>query len=128
MEIFKIVGIGLVATILAILLKQQKPEIAVQISIATGVIIFIFIATRLTVVLEVLNMVAGKIDIDLVYITTIFKIVGIAYVSEFGAQVCRDAGEGAIASKIEFAGKILIMVLAIPILVALLNLIVRLMP
>ncbi len=128
MEIFKIVGIGLVATILAIVLKTQKPEIAVQISIATGVIIFIFIATRLTVVLEVLNMVAGKIDIDLVYITTIFKIVGIAYVSEFGAQVCRDAGEGAIASKIEFAGKILIMVLAIPILVALLNLIVRLMP
>lgn len=128
MEIFKIVGIGLVATILAILLKQQKPEIAVQISIATGVIIFIFIAARLTVVLEVFNMVAGKIDIDLVYITTIFKIVGIAYVSEFGAQVCRDAGEGAIASKIEFAGKILIMVLAIPILVALLNLIVRLMP
>ncbi|SHI55257.1 stage III sporulation protein AD [Geosporobacter subterraneus DSM 17957] len=128
MEIFRIVGIGLVATILAIVLKHQKPEIAVQISIATGVIIFIFIATRLTVVLEVLNMVASKIDIDLVYITTIFKIVGIAYVSEFGAQVCRDAGEGAIASKIEFAGKILIMVLAIPILVALLNLIVRLMP
>lgn len=128
MEIFRIVGIGLIATILSIILKQQKPEIAIQISIATGVIIFIFIATRLTAVLEVLNMLAGKIDIDLIYITTIFKIVGIAYVSEFGAQVCRDAGESAIASKIEFAGKILIMVLAIPILIALLNLVVRLIP
>ncbi|WZL71449.1 stage III sporulation protein AD [Clostridiaceae bacterium 35-E11] len=128
MEIFKIVGIGLVATILSVVLKNQKPEISLQISIVTGLIIFIFVIAKLNSVLEVLNIVAKKVDLDLVYITTIFKIVGIAYVSEFGAQVCRDAGETAIASKIEFAGKILIMVLAIPILVALLNLVVEIMP
>lgn len=128
MEIFKIVGVGIVATILAVVLKNQKPEISLQISIVTGLIIFIFVITKLHSVLEVLNMVARKVDIDLVYITTIFKIVGIAYVSEFGAQVCRDAGESAIASKIEFAGKILIMMLAIPILIALLNLVVEIMP
>lgn len=128
MEIFKIVGIGIVATILSLVLKNQRPEISLQISIVTGLVIFIFVVTKLTSVMEVLNLLARKIDIELIYITTIFKIVGIAYVSEFGAQVCRDAGEGAIASKIEFAGKVLIMVLAIPILVALLDLIVRLMP
>jgi stage III sporulation protein AD len=128
MEIFKIVGIGIIATILTILLKNQRPEISLQISIVTGVIIFILVITKLTSVLETLNILARKVDMDLVYITTILKIVGIAYVSEFGAQVCRDAGEGAIASKIEFAGKILIMVLAVPILIALLNLIVQLMP
>ncbi|MFZ5966261.1 MAG: stage III sporulation protein AD [Bacillota bacterium] len=128
MEIFKIVGIGIVATILSLMLKEEKPEISLQISIVTGLIIFIFIVTRLASVLEVLNLFARKIDIDLVYITTIFKIVGIAYVTEFGAQICRDADAGAIASKIELAGKVLIMILAIPILLALLNLIVRLMP
>ncbi|MBB6216620.1 stage III sporulation protein AD [Anaerosolibacter carboniphilus] len=128
MEIFKIVGLGLIAAILSVVLRSQKPEISLQISIVTGLIIFLFIATRLSYVIEVLNLVAQKIDIDLIYITTIFKIVGIAYISEFGAQVCRDAGEGAIASKIEFAGKVLIMVLAVPILVALLNLLVKLMP
>ncbi|QXM06015.1 stage III sporulation protein AD [Crassaminicella indica] len=128
MEIFKIVGIGIIATILTITLKNQRPEISLQISIVTGVIIFILVVTKLTSVLEMLNMLARKTDIDLVYISTIFKIVGIAYVSEFGAQVCRDAGEGAIASKIEFAGKLLIMVLAVPILIALLNLIIELMP
>ncbi len=128
MEIFKIVGIGLVATILAVVLRNQKPEISLQISIVTGLIIFILIITKLASVMEVLKSVAQKIDIDLVYITTIFKIVGIAYIAEFGAQVCRDAGEGAIASKIEFAGKVLIMVLAIPILVSLLNLVVKLIP
>lgn len=128
MEIFKIVGLGLIAAILSVVLRNQKPEISLQISIVTGLIIFLFIATRLSYVIEVLSLVAQKIDIDLIYITTIFKIVGIAYISEFGAQVCRDAGEAAIASKIEFAGKVLIMVLAVPILIALLNLLVKLMP
>ncbi|MDF2546474.1 stage III sporulation protein AD [Anaerosolibacter sp.] len=128
MEIFKIVGLGLIAAILSVVLRSQKPEISLQISIVTGLIIFLFIATRLSYVIEVLSLVAQKIDIDLIYITTIFKIVGIAYISEFGAQVCRDAGEAAIASKIEFAGKVLIMVLAVPILIALLNLLVKLMP
>lgn len=128
MEIFKIVGLAIIATVLTVVLKNQKPEISLQISVVTGIIIFILIITKLTSVLEVLNMLARKIDIDLVYITTILKIVGIAYVAEFGAQVCRDAGETAIASKVEFAGKILIMVLAIPILIALFNLILELMP
>lgn len=128
MEIFKIVGLGIIATILTVVLKNHRPEISIQISLVTGIIIFILIISKLASVLEVLNMFAKKINIDLVYITTIFKIVGIAYVSEFGAQVCRDAGEGAIASKIEFAGKILIMVLSVPILLALFNLIIELMP
>ncbi len=128
MEIFKIVGLGLIAAILSVVLRSEKPEISLQISIVTGLVIFLFIATKLSYVLDILNMVAQKIDVDLIYITTIFRIVGIAYISEFGAQICRDAGEAAIASKIEFAGKVLIMVLAVPILVALLNLLVKLMP
>ncbi|MBS3995446.1 MAG: stage III sporulation protein AD [Alkaliphilus sp.] len=128
MDIFKIVGIGLIATVLAVVLKNQKPEISMQVSVVTGLIIFIMIVTKLSSVLEVFKSVAQKIDIDLIYISTIFKIVGIAYVAEFGAQICRDAGEGAIASKVEFAGKVLIMVLATPILLALLNLILKLMP
>ena len=128
MDIFKIVGIGLVSTVLAVVLRNQKPEISMQISVVTGLVIFILIVTKLSSVMEVFKSVAQKIDIDMIYISTIFKIVGIAYVAEFGAQICRDAGEGAIASKVEFAGKVLIMVLAIPILLALLNLILRLMP
>ncbi|NLC37881.1 MAG: stage III sporulation protein AD, partial [Clostridia bacterium] len=51
-----------------------------------------------------------------------------AYIAEFGAQVCRDAGETAIASRVEFAAKVLIIVLAIPIVVAILETIIRLLP
>jgi len=60
--------------------------------------------------------------------STILKIIGIAYIAEFGAEVCKDAGEGAIASKIELAGKVIIIVLAAPIITSLLDLIVEIMP
>ncbi len=128
MEIFQIVGIALIATILAVLIKEHRPEIALQISIVTGLIIFFLILFKLASVLDVLQQLSGKINIDLVYISTILKIVGIAYIAEFGAQVCRDAGETAIASKIELAGKVIIMVLAVPILWALMELIISIVP
>lgn len=128
MEIIQIVGIGIIATILAVLLKQEKPEIALQISIVTGLIIFIFVISKLSYVIEVLSDLAQRINIDFVYFSTILKIIGIAYIAEFGAQISRDAGEETIASKIELAGKILIMVLSVPILLAVLDLIIKIMP
>ncbi len=128
MEIFQIVAIGLVATILSVLIKNERPELGMYISLSAGIIIFLFIVTRLQSVMEVLNRFSSKINIDSIYLSIIFKIVGIAYIAEFGAQVCRDAGEGVMASKIEFAGKILIMVMAVPILVSLMDLIVSIVP
>lgn len=128
MEIFQIVGIALTATILAVLIKEYRPEIALQISIVTGLIIFFLVVIKLASVLDVLQQLSSKINIDIVYISTILKVVGIAYIAEFGAQVCKDAGETAIASKIELAGKVIIMVLAVPILWALMDLIIGILP
>jgi len=128
MEIFQIVGLALVAAILSVLLRNQRPELALQISIVTGIIIFLVMAFKISAVLTLLQNLANKINIDLVYINTILKIVGISYITSFDAEVCRDAGESFIASKIEFAGKILIMILTIPILMAVLEIIVKIMP
>ncbi|MFA5524039.1 MAG: stage III sporulation protein AD [Tissierellales bacterium] len=128
MEILQIVGIGIVATILSVILRQQKPEFAIQVSIVTGLIIFIFVISKLNYVIEVLNNLAKRIDMDLIYFTTILKVIGVAYIAEFGSQIARDAGEGAIASKIELGGKILIMVLAVPVLTSLLDLIIKIIP
>ncbi|WIF94533.1 stage III sporulation protein AD [Caminicella sporogenes] len=127
MEIFKIVGLGIIATILTIVVKQYKPEYGVHISIAAGVMIFLMIAGKLVSVFEVINQLTDKLEIDLVYVKSIFKIIGIAYISEFGAQICRDSGEEAIAFKVELGGKIIIMVLALPILLSVFNLITKLM-
>lgn len=126
MDIMKIVGIGIIATILAVILREQKPEIALQVSIVTGLIIFVFVITKLNSVVVVLKYFASKTNIDLIYFTTILKVIAIAYITEFGAQVCKDAGEGSIASKIEFGGKVLIMIMAIPILAALMDIITKL--
>ncbi len=128
MEIIQIVALSIIAVILAALIKQHRPEIALQLSIVTGLIIFLVIIVKLASALEELQRFVGRIDIDTSYISTIFKIVGIAYIAEFGAQVCKDAGESSIASKIELAGKIIILMLAIPILMALMELITQIMP
>ncbi|MDF2839748.1 MAG: spoIIIAD [Clostridia bacterium] len=127
MDIMKIVGIGIIATMLAVILREEKPEIALQVSIVTGLIIFIFVISKLNSVIEVLKYFASKTNIDLMYFTIILKVIAIAYITEFGAQVCKDAGEGSIASKIEFGGKVLIMIMAIPILAALMDVITKLM-
>lgn len=128
MEIIQIVAISIIAVILAVLIRQYRPEIALQISVATGLLIFLTVIFKLASVLDQLRNFTGRVNVDTVYISTIFRIVGIAYIAEFGAQVCKDAGENSIASKIELAGKIIILVLAVPILMALMELIIRIIP
>ncbi len=127
-DILQIVGVGIVATILIVVLKAQRPEIALQVSIITGIIIFMLAASKLGAVLELLGSYTKKVNIDSIYLTTLLKIIGIAYIAEFGAEVCKDAGESSIASKVELAGKVVIMVLAVPIITSLLDLIIGIMP
>ncbi|MEN6313693.1 MAG: stage III sporulation protein AD [Clostridiaceae bacterium] len=128
MQLIQIVGIGIIATVIIIILRVQRPEIAVQASIATGLVIFMLLASKLSAVMELLDNYADKADIKPIYFTTVLKITGIAYIAEFGAEVCKDAGENAIASKIELAGKVTIVVLAVPIVTSLLDIILKVMP
>ncbi|HZX46791.1 MAG TPA: stage III sporulation protein AD [Clostridia bacterium] len=128
MEIIQIVGISIIAVILAVVIRQYRPELALQISVVTGLLIFFVVIFKMASVLDALRTFTGRMNIDTVYISTIFRIVGIAYIAEFGAQVCKDAGENSIASKIELAGKVIILVLAVPILMALMELIIEIIP
>lgn len=128
MQLMQIVGIGMIATVIIIILRVQKPEIAVQASIAAGLVIFMLLSSKLSAVIELLENYADKADIKPIYFTTVLKITGIAYIAEFGAEVCKDAGENAIASKIELAGKVMIVVLAVPVITSLLDIIIKVMP
>jgi len=127
MEIVKIVGIGIVATVLSVILKRTRSELALFISLITGVIIFTMILGELSYVIETLNNLSRRINIEFAYFSTILKIIGMAYLIEFGAQISRDADEEGIAMKIELGGKVIIMVLAIPILLALMELIIKIL-
>lgn len=128
MEIFQIVVLAMISTLIIIVLKVQKPEIALKISIVTGVIIFYVILGKISAVIDLLKNYADKANIDMVYFSVLLKIIGIAYIAEFGSEICRDAGESAIASKVELAGKVIIIVLAVPIVTSLLDLVIKIIP
>lgn len=128
MEIIKIVVIGIVSSILALTLKKQNPEISILISIVAGIIIFMMVLPKLQTVIDMLISISQNINLDKMYISIVLKIIGIAYIAEFGVQICKDSGETSIASKIELVGKILIMVVSAPILIALMELILSIMP
>ncbi|QIA27111.1 stage III sporulation protein AD [Thermaerobacter sp. PB12/4term] len=128
MTIAQIVGIALVASVLLVLLRQARPEWALLLSIVTAVAVFLLLVDDIAAVIRVLEQVADRADLDSRYTATLLKIVGVAYLAEFGAQLCRDAGESALAAKVELAGKVVILLLAVPILMAVLELLVGLLP
>lgn len=129
MNIVQIVGLALLATVIIVLLKQNNANTyALLLSTVAGVIIFTAMIDKVGYVIKVFEDLAGKANVNQFYLGTILKIVGISYIAEFGAQVCKDAGESSLAGRIEFAGKIFIMVLAMPIVAAVLESIIRLLP
>jgi stage III sporulation protein AD len=127
-EIVQVVGLGLVVTVLALILKEQKPIFAFLLVTFTGVAIFLFLLGKISTVIRILEQLADRSNVNHMFFITILKIIGIAYIAEFGAQVVRDAGQDSIASKIELAGKILIMVMAIPIITVIIETVMKLMP
>ncbi len=118
----------MIATFLAIVVKEQKPVFAFTITVFTGAIIFLYLIGEIQHIIQMLEGLAAKANIEVIYVETVLKIIGIAYIAEFGAQITRDAGQGAIASKIELAGKLLIMAMAIPILKLIIETVLRLLP
>lgn len=128
MDIFQIVAIGIIAVVIILVLKSQKQEIAILVSIITGIVIFLLVAGKLSAILELFNTYINRVNIDSIYFSTLIKIIGIAYVAEFGAEICKDAGENSVASKIELAGKVIIAALSVPILTSLLELMINIIP
>ncbi len=128
MEIVQVVSLGLLVTFLIVLIKQQRPDFAMFLSIVVGVAIFLMMLGKIEAVFNVLTDLGSRANVNMIYMGTVLKIIGIAYIAEFGAQVCRDAGEGVVATKIEFAAKIVVMVMAIPIILAILEALLKLIP
>jgi stage III sporulation protein AD len=127
-EIWQIVGLALIVTVISVVLKQIRPEIALQLTILASASIFILVMSKIKVIVDLLQNLADQANIGSYYLLIVLKIVGVAYLAEFGAQICRDAGEGALASKIELAAKVAVIALAIPIIVAITESLVRLVP
>ena len=128
MDIVKIIGIGLIALIVAVIIRQYKPEFAMYVSIIAGVIIISLVLDKITGIITLLTNLSKKTGINAEYLGILLKITGIAILTEFAVSICKDSGESAIASKVDFGGKVIVISMSIPIISALLELILRIMP
>ena len=128
MEVIKIIGIGLIALVIIILLKQYKPEFAMYISLLTVALILLLVADELSGIINLLQSFADKVSINSTFLILLIKITGIAFLSEFAVSICKDSGEAAIASKIEIGTKIIIISMSIPIISSLLEIILSVLP
>lgn len=128
MDITQIVGLALMITVFLLILRQEKPVMAVLLSIVFSILIFTLMMEKMASIINVMKELTRRAGINYFFMTTILKILGVAYLGEFAAVICQDAGEQAVAKKVEFAAKIIIAVMALPIMVAILESLLELMP
>ena len=124
----QVVGLGLIAALLALILKEYRPELAMQISLAAGTIIMLLVLNRIVTAVNVITETAVAAGINLVYLQTLLRVIGIAYLAEFGSQLCRDAGDGSIATRVELAAKVIILVMAVPVIVEIMKSVLGMIP
>ena len=120
----KVVLIGLVAVFAVLLLKVGKPEFAMAVSLAACVLILLFAGGTLTSLIGDLKKLFSYVTLPEGYLKILFKILGVAYLAEFGSALCKDAGQSAISGQIELVGKLTILTIGMPIVLALFELMV----
>ena len=123
--VIKIIGIGLIALIIIIIMKQYRPEFAIYISLTSGVLIFSLAMGKFTAIINLLQSISSKAGINSTFLDILIKITGIAFLAEFAVSICKDSGESAIASKIELGSKVIIITMSLPIISNLLDTILK---
>ena len=117
----KIALAGIVVVLCALLLKNEKAEYAVFISMSGCLMIFLFGISKLEVILTAIGRLEGYLGAGSEYLPILLRIVGITYLAEFASDLCRDAGFSAVAGQVELAGKLTIMAVSLPVIIGLLE-------
>lgn len=128
MDIVQIITLGIVASLLYIILKDVNPTFAFFIILITGAMILFAIVNQVGIIIHLIRSLSEKASVDKLYMDTILKIIGIAYITELGANMTKDAGLSSVSGKIELAGKMFILLLAIPIISAVIEIILNFIP
>ena len=128
MEIIKIIGIGLLALVMIVIMKQHKPEFTVYISIIAGILILSLMLPKIEGIIQLLHNLSQKASINNQFLLLLLKMTAITFLIEFAVTVCKDAGESAIASKVELGGKVIMIAMSIPIVSSLLEMILKILP
>lgn len=126
MEVGKFIGVAILICIIVVVLKQVKPELSVCVMILGGAVLLLYVLNSFTSVITTFNEIITKTGVSQNLFSIVLKIVGIGYLIEFTADICKDSGNSSIADKVILGGKILILTLAIPIINSLFNVILEL--
>jgi stage III sporulation protein AD len=127
-DIVKVIGIAIVTTFAVMVLRPTKPELAAVVSIAGGVIVTLMFVDALSQVLGGFNAIVQRTGIKSEIFSALLKIIGIGFLADFAASICTDAGNSSMAQKVSLAGKVIILVLAMPIIDNLIQIIVGILP
>lgn len=122
-QIFQLVGVAFVTAVAAILVKSTKPELALVVTIAGSIILLLFALEIFRGSMNIFAEIAEATGLSATIVRTLLKMVGIGYIVEFSAGVLHDFGQDSLADKLIFCGKIVILVLAVPILESVLGLV-----
>ena len=128
MDIIKIIGVGIIALIIIIIIKQYRPEFTIYVSLIAGAIILMLIMDKLSAIISLLTSLSSKTAINNEFLVLLIQITGIAFLTEFAVSMCKDAGESAIANKVDMGGKVIIISMSIPIIASLLETVVKILP
>lgn len=123
MDIFQIAGLGIVASLVLLVLRKERPEMALVTALVAGLMLITLILPKIATVIMVFGDLANESGLEPLYFGIILKVLAISYIADFASAICRDAGEELMASRVEMAGKVLILVSALPIVQEVLNVI-----
>uniref|UniRef100_A0A7C5V178 Stage III sporulation protein AD n=1 Tax=Caldicellulosiruptor owensensis TaxID=55205 RepID=A0A7C5V178_9FIRM len=125
MEILNIIALCMISIFVVSILKRTQKEIGLAVAVIVGILIFLMLIDKLVYVVEKIVEMSNRVSFASGYVKTLIKMTGIALISEYTASVGKDSGESAIAEKVEFAGKIIILFLSLPLIMSLFDLITK---
>lgn len=121
MSVLTIGILGIAGALLAVELKGLKGEYGIYLVAAVGLVIFFYGITKLKTVIETIRQVQSYIRLNRMYLEVLLKMIGITYIAGFSSGICKDAGYGSLGSQIEIFGKLSVLAVSMPILLALLD-------
>lgn len=123
MDIFRITAFAVCGAVLSLVLKEYKPWAAICLGIICALLLFFEVLQQINYIFVSVRSIASGLRVNIEYIDAVIKIIGVSCISRFGTEICRDAGQNAIAANLELAGKIIIVILSLPLLISVINLI-----
>jgi len=122
-NLFALVGLGIVAAIIAVVLKQHRPEFAMMVSVGAGALILGGVLVGMLPVISQIRQIFATTAVPQQYVQILFQALGLCFVTQIACDACKDAGESAIGAKIELAGKISVLVISLPLFAQVLDIV-----